>query len=358
MFSRQLIARATVGQTNSIYALYKNSLFKKSILLLSIKRIEIGDILIHVNLYNRKLYRFYNIMKKFKEDFSTIKKEINISLIILIAFLIITGLYIYNNRYFVIVRFDELGPLTKNMTAYYNGFKIGKIGDISPDIDFKHILVKINLTQKNLNLPQNTLVYVERFPNGELYLQFAYPQSPALRPIKRGDILEGIAPYNIEQFMMGQNVSGMSDIVSLHIIKALNSADAANQEMKVFFHIATKIIKENDKEIRASINNTKVMTENLATMAKNLNQTSQKLNNAIIEGTIRDTTSNIKDTTENISKATKDLDKTMKKVDDTITQANEISENLNSITGGLNDTLSKRFGGMRIMFGTTVKSKN
>lgn len=317
-------------------------------------------------------------MKKNVENISKIEIGNKKILIILLLFLIFVGVYIYNASYYVVVRFNELGPLTKNMYAYYNGFKIGKIVRIGPDKDFKHILVKVNLNQNNIQLPQNTVVFVERFPNGELYLQFLYPNSPSLNSIKRGDMLEGIAQYNLEQFMMGQSVSGMSDVVSLHIIKALNSADAANQQMTEFFKVTSRLIKGNGKGITASVNNTEAMTKNLAEMAENLKQasqnlnlTSKKLNGTFEESILKDSalnvkdstsnikgaTSNIKDTTENIAKATKDIDKTMQKVDDTISQLNSTARNLNSITGGFNETLSKKFGGMRIMFGTPVKSK-
>lgn len=285
-------------------------------------------------------------------------KGIKKSLVLIVILAFIIGIYIYNNTFYVVIRFDELGPLVKNMSAYYKGFKIGRIVKIGPDKDFKHTLVRVNLTTSSIKLPQNTIVYVEKFPNGELYLQFVYPTSPSLNLIKRGDLLEGMSPYSIEQFMMGQSVSGMSDIVSLHIIRALDSADAANQEMRVFFQIASKIIKTNDKNINASMSNTAAMTKNLAQMAENLNQTSQKINNAVDEAILKDTLSGIKDITINISDATKDMDKTMKKIDDTIVQVNATAENLNSITSGLNETLGKRFAGVRIMFGTPIKSKN
>lgn len=282
--------------------------------------------------------------------------------IIFVIFLIIVGAYIYNNTYYVIVRFNELGALTKNMSAYYNGFKIGKIVNIGSDKDFKHTLVRVNLF-RNINLPQNTTVRVESFPNGELYLQFIYPSSPSFKTIQRGDMLEGTVPYSMAQFMMGQNISGVTDVVSMHVIRTLDATELANIEIKLFYKNAAKIVNENRKGIKASIDNTAAMTKNLAHMAENLNQASIKINNAldatILKDTtsnIKETTSNIKETTSNVSKATKDIDKTMKKIDDTISQANAAAQNLNSITGGLNETLGKRFAGMRILFGTPVKS--
>lgn len=297
-------------------------------------------------------------MKKNPINIKKMKISIKTISIIFILFMIIISGYIYTTKFYVIIRFDDLGSITKNMGAYYNGFKIGKIVSIKPDNDFKHMIARVNLTYKNLQLPQNTTVRVQSFPNGELYLQFVYPQSPSLKAIKRGDVLEGIAKYSIEEFMIGQNISGVTDVVSYHVIKTLNATEIANNEIKMFFQNASKLINENSRKINASVNNTATMTENLAQMAENLNQTSKKINNTLDEQILENTTSNIKDTSDNIAKATKDIDKTVRKIDDTISQVNAVSKNLNSITSGLNETLSKRFAGLRIIFGTPVKQKN
>jgi len=301
-------------------------------------------------------------MVNFIENISNKKKWL---IIFVLIFLTIIGLYIYLTKNYVIIRFNELGALTKNMPVYYNGFKIGKIVRIDPDDDFKHTLVRVNLKYKNLKLPQNTTVRVENFAQGELYLNFIYPNSPSFKTIQRGDRLEGIAPYSIEQFMLGQNISGVTDIVSLHVIQALKATEIANMEMTAFFKNTSKVVNENSKGIKASVANTTAMTKSLAQMADNLNDASKKINNALDEKTLKDSTSNIKDstsnfkvTTDNLSKATKDFDKTMKKIDDTIAHANATAENLNSISSGLNETLSKRFAGMRIFFGTPIKPNN
>ena len=296
-------------------------------------------------------------------------KKIMIALTFL---LIMTVVYFYNTTSYVVIRFNELGALTKNMSAYYNGFKIGKIISIQPDNDFKHTLVKVILIYKNLKLPQNTTVKVENFPNGELYLQFVYPQSPSLKLIKRGDVLEGTAPYSLEGFMLGQNISGVTDIVSLHVIRALQATEISNQEMQAFFKHTSKLIDGNSASIKRSVNNAETMTKNLSQMAQNLNRTSKKLDNSINENDLRTTTTNIKksssnveeatsklaETTYNIAKATENIDQTIKKVDETISQASSIASNLNSLSGGLNQTLSQRFAGMRMIFGTPIKQKN
>lgn len=303
-------------------------------------------------------------MPRFRETISRKEKGVVNGLAIFLIFACLVWGYIYATSFYVIVRFDELGALAKNMPAYYNGFKIGKIVSVKPDNDFKHIVVRVNLDNKNINLPQNTTAKVENFPSGELYLQFVYPKSPSLRTIQRGDLLEGIAPYSPEQFMLGQNISGVTDIVSIHVIQALRATEIANIEMSNFFKNSSKLVNENRQKITESVNNTANMTENLAEMAenlnsasKNLNLTSKKINASIDDKIIKDATLNVKATTENISRATKDIDKTVKKIDDTISEFNATSKNLNSITSGLNQTLGQRFGGMRVMFGKPVKSK-
>ena len=297
-------------------------------------------------------------MENFPEKTSKLKKYIKKLVIFLPLILIAVGIYFYTATNYIIIRFDELGPLTKNMAVYYNGFRIGKIVHIGPDKDFKHTLAKVNLTHKNMNLPQNTTVYVERFPNGELYLQFVYPKSPSLKTLKRGDVLEGIAPYSLEQFMLGQTISGMSDLVSLHIIKALNATDIANKEIQLFFKTTSKLIDDNRASLNEAAKNSAAMTKSLAEMAENLNQASEKLNNSLDEKTLKNTTINVEQTTANIAEATKDLDKTMEKVDKTMAEINSTAANLNSITGGLNQTLSKRFAGMRLLFGRPINPTN
>ncbi|MDD3420489.1 MAG: hypothetical protein PHE78_07840, partial [Candidatus Gastranaerophilales bacterium] len=234
-------------------------------------------------------------MKDFWANILQIIKNHKKVLILSVFFVFAVWFYIFQNSYYVIVRFNELGPVSKNMAAYYNGFKIGKIVKIKPDADFKHTLVRVNLIAQGLNLPQNTTVHVKSFPTGELYLEFIYPPNPSLRSIRRGEVLEGISPYSIEEFMLGQNISGVTDVVSIHVIKALQATEIANIEMKNFFENTSSVIKDNKEGINASVDNTVAMTKSLAEMAENLNQAAQKINNSIDSQSIRESTSNIKD---------------------------------------------------------------
>ncbi len=296
-------------------------------------------------------------MEKFLEKILKLDNGAKKLLIWLVIALVAIAFYINQANDYVIIRFDELGFVAKNMGAYYNGFKIGKIISVEPDNDFQHVLAKLRFTRKEINLPQNTTVRVQSFPSGELYLEFVYPESPSLKPITRGTVLQGIARYSIEGFMQGQNISGMTDVVTLHVVKTLQATEIANHEIKMFFQNASGMVNENRAGIRNSVDNTEKITANLAQMAANLNDLSEKLDNAVDEKAIKQTTSNVKDTSDNLAKATKDIDKTVKKIDVTVDEIHTAARHLTAVTSGLNEALSKKLGGMRVMFGTPTKGK-
>lgn len=296
-------------------------------------------------------------MKNFLENMSKLDKGTKKLLIWSIIALIAVAIFIYQANDYVIIRFDELGFVAKNMNAYYNGFKIGKIISVEPDTDFKHVLAKLRFFRGDINLPQNTIVRVQSFPSGELYLEFVYPQSPSLKPITRGTVLQGIGRYNLADFMQGQNISGITDVVTLHVIRTLQATEIANHEIKMFFQNASGIVNDNRSGIKASVNNTEKMTSNLAQTAVNLNNLSKKLNNSIDEQALKQTTSNVKETTDNIVKVTSDINTTVQKINDAADEIHTAASHYTSITSGLNDTLSKKMGGMRVLFGSPTKGK-
>lgn len=265
---------------------------------------------------------------------------------------VLLGLYwVYQTfyEYYVFVRFKELGPLTKNMAAYYKGFVIGKVTNIGPDDDYKASIVKVVINNENTRLPSNTFVVVQKFPDGQNYLEFIYPDKPALRLMQKGDVLEGIANYSLEQFMHGQTRWGVTDVVSEYTLKALDSADETNREIRMFFKEASEILRENRQSIKQTAQNTEKMTESLAKAAENLNKTSQNF----IE-----ISQNIKTTTTDINNSTKGMDKTTNKISSILSQIQATATNLNKITAGLLQVLSKRFAGMRIMFGKPLSDDN
>ncbi len=314
-------------------------------------------------------------MKISKEE---LKKDINISKIILIITIIVGGFFFHNKYfgYYIFAKFEELGPVTKNMPVYYKGFQIGKTEKVSPDDDYRHSIVKINIQQKDTKLPENTYTVVDRFPDGQNYLELVYPDKPALRLMKKGTVIEGKTHYSLESFMRGQAYSG-ADIVSENVSRTLASAEETNKELRNFFSTATDILEDNRDSIKQITTNTAKMTNSFAQMADNLNKTSNKINVALNANQLKnvgknielssanimnttkntsDTTQNFKSTSENINDATKDIDKIIKKIDATICQAHSTAYNLNVLTNGLNELMNKRFAGLKIFFGKPIDS--
>ncbi len=279
--------------------------------------------------------------------------KIIINWIVIIIFL--SGMYwIYQTffEYHVYVRFKELGPLTKNMPVYYKGFIVGRVRNIGPDDDYKASIVKIIINEKNIKLPANTFVIVQKFPNEQNYLEFIYPDKPSLRFMSRGDILEGIAHFSIEQFMHGQVRMGTSDIVSENVLKALSSAEKTNLALQDFFSTASVILKENRQNIKQTVKNTTVITSSLAQAAKNTSDFTENLVQATQN--ISESSKNFKTTTTDVNEATKNLGKTSEKIDSIITDVQQTASNLNKITTGIYRLLCKRFAGVRIFLGRPI----
>lgn len=106
-------------------------------------------------------------MNKFLEIFT---KNKNLIYRVLFICIITTGIYfIYQMLFgnYVLVRFKDLGPLTKNMPVYYKGFVIGKTTHVGPDEDYKASIVKVKLNNEYKKLPKNTFVIVQNFPTGQ-----------------------------------------------------------------------------------------------------------------------------------------------------------------------------------------------
>lgn len=293
-------------------------------------------------------------MNKLFEIISThIKAIFNLLFLSLVAL----GLFwVYQTffGYYVLIRFKELGPLTKNMTAYYKGFVIGKSTSVGPDEDYKASIVKVVLKHENTMLPSNTFVIVGQFPNGQNYLEFIYPDKPTLRLMGKGDVLEGITSYSLEQFMHGQTRSGTTDLVSENVIKTLNTTDETNREIQNFFATASEVLQENRQNIKQTTQNTAKMTASLAQSAKNTVSMTASL--AQSAKTLNEATENIKTTTADINKATKDTDKTTNKIHSTMSEFHAAAANINKITAGMLRVLNKKFAGMRILFGRPIQA--
>jgi ABC-type transporter Mla subunit MlaD len=267
--------------------------------------------------------------------------------------------------YYINARFSELGPLSQSMPVYYKGYKIGKTKEIKPSEDYKYTLVSILLFPKNLKLPENTFAKVKKLGIGRNYIELEYPQKPSEKFLSRGGIIEGKTSVDIESFMSAQADSGALSSITDNASKTLKSMDEMSQDIGAFFSLFTLILDDNRDNLKQS-------SKNMAQMSNHLNQISSKLDNSIKPNTFKNSlnnvekssanvqaaTDNLKQITQNLNTATKDLDKTVAKIDSTVTEANAITITIRKITCGFHAMLSKRFAGMRLIFGKPIEPPN
>ena len=181
-------------------------------------------------------------MKNFLKNIGEKRNRISKPFLIMIFLVAAVWAYIYFSTFYIIVRFDELGRISKNMSVYYNGFKVGKIVSIEPDRDFKHTLAKVVFSVKKLNLPDNTKVELKSFPSGELYLQLVYPSSVSLKNLKRGLFSNGLSDVTISTTGVAGPTGGtLTKPVGLTYI-AIGTKDKV--------HVFRHIFKGNRKDVR------------------------------------------------------------------------------------------------------------
>lgn len=270
--------------------------------------------------------------------------------------------FIYNMA--ITAKFSDLGPIYTSMPVYYKGYKIGKTTKIEPSDDYKYTLVKIILYPKKLALPSNTTVKVQKAEFGKNYMDLIYPQEPSLLNLKNGSIIEGKTAVDLRSFMSAQADSGALGEISGNMTQALASLDMASQFMGDFFEQLSLMVEENRPNVQRA-------TLNAAQTLENMNKMSAKLNHSVdktkisstvnnVEQTsinIEETTKNMAEISKNLNQATENIDETFEKIDSSVTNANKITEDIKGITTGMKRTLSKRLGGMRVMFGKPVERK-
>lgn len=284
-------------------------------------------------------------------------------IIILILLFFSSGIYsffnfVINPPMYIIVQFNDLGPLYKRMPVYYKGYKIGTTRKIEPSSDYKTTLVTICFYPRELKLPANTTVVVKKLDTGMDYISLEYPQKPSDEYLKNGSVIQGKTAMDIQSFMSAQAESGALGSIVGSAGQALASITKASDQVTVLINTLTKMVNENRPAI-------KLTTSSLAASAKNINQLTIKLNKSIsteqlnnITSNVESSTENINEITENVEEITENLNATVENIDATISQLNTASANINAITTGIKEQLCKKFAGIRIIFGQSVDKKH
>lgn len=266
--------------------------------------------------------------------------------------IIIASILVYRefNSTYITAKFSDLRPFHGNIPVYYKGVKIGKARDIKTSDDYNFSLLKIQLFGKNHKLPSNTKVYLKKEVKGKHfddYLELILPETSSGEFIKRGSTLEGKCAVDIEHFLRNQEPEEVENLKS-NLSQTVENANLSLQTLAELFGLAQDILAENRINIKGSVSN-------LERSSRNITDTTSKINNSVSQKQISDVFSNV----ENLTKTTNSITDSIRDtgvvgINEIIMKTNCILDDTNCISKGVRKTMSKPFGGIRLMFGKVV----
>ena len=283
--------------------------------------------------------------------------------ILLTAFIILMAVLLYQRfaYTFITAEFQELRPIKGRINIFYKGYKIGKVLYIRPSEDYQTTIMRIALFHnKNLRLPNNITVKLQREKDKWRkidYIDIIYPDDPAVAYLKNGDVVYGKSTVDIETFLSSQESDSL-DNMKENLEKTVEELQDTIGALHDLFNTLNETVQENR-------NNLKETTDNLENTTRNIEDLTIKLNRSIKQDSLNKTMQNLEETTENVRTSTTDLQETVRKINEFtngnlpnietgVNDTSYIIRNLNQITCGVKNTLKKRFGGLRLLFGRTI----
>lgn len=273
--------------------------------------------------------------------------------ILILIVLLISMINYFSDRHFTIV-FKDVRPFDRKIPVYYKGIIVGKATDKNHSKDSLRTNVKITLYNKNLKLPLNTKALLKKRIRNDKetdYIELIYPKVPSERFISEHSHIHGHSTVDIKEYLKNQNIEDLEKIKS----NLISSSENLNSTLEAFagmFVLIQDILQENRENLKGS-------SKNIKESAQNINRMTKKFDNVIIEDQWHNTFNNIENTTGGFHNFAHNVNNTMTELDQTLPETFEntknITSNINSITCGIKQTLSKKFGGLRLFFGRVIE---
>ena len=271
---------------------------------------------------------------------------------IIIIFILIITVY-FSHRHFTVV-FTDIRPFDKNISVYYKGILVGKTSSQSHSKDFLRTNVKITLYNKKIKLPLNTVAVLKKKIKNDYetdYIDLIYPNIASERFITENSHIHGISMVDIKEYLKNQNPEDLEKIKS-NLLTSFENLSSSLEAIGGMFILIQDILQENRENLKSS-------SYNLQETSKNINKMSKKLDNIIIEEQWNNTFKNIENSTGGLHDFTSEINNTItnlnNSIPETLQNTNEITNNLSIITCGIRNTLSKKFGGLRLFFGKIIE---
>lgn len=272
-------------------------------------------------------------------------KRIILTAVIILLIIAAIGFYLYKQSTYTYVtaKFQELRPIHGHISVYYKGIKIGKAFEKKHSHDYQHSLVKIALFDPYLKLPENTKVLLKRekrcFREYD-FMELVLPKNPVDKFITQGSILEGKTMIDKDSYLANLDPDMLKQIET-NLLNSTENLNTSLENLSDLFVLLQDVIKENKG--------------NITKTTANLDKLTTKIDTAIKQETLESTITSLETTTKNLNTLTQSINaNAMPAVDTTLCNTQGMMANLNVITCGIRNTLGKRFGGLRILFGKTV----
>ena len=254
----------------------------------------------------------------------------------------------------ITIHFEDLEPLKQHLPVYYNGFKLGHTTKVYPSKDYKSTMVDVRIVLKNLELPANISAIIRRKDKKD-YIELDYPDAPYIQKLKHKDIIEGHLGINFEHYLQDQAESGGLDEIKENLNTTVVSLGQTFDAITDLVNEANATLKDARPLIQDSIKNFNQTSKNLADSSYEIKKSLEKgyLDKSLYN--LQVTSDNLVLTTKNTSGFTEGLN-TQSNIllNCLLKNLNIVVNNINQIIVGVGNTLSKRFGGLRIFFGKTM----
>lgn len=254
----------------------------------------------------------------------------------------------------ITIRFEDLEPLKQHLPVYYNGFKLGHTTSIYPSKDYKSTMVDARIVLKNLKLPANTSAVLRRKEKKD-YIELEYPNAPYIQTLRHKDVIEGHLGVDFEHFLQSQAENGGFDQIKDNVNNTIISAGDTFEALTEMINVITDILKDAQPVIQDSVNNINLTSKNLADSSLEVKKSLEKgyLDKSLYN--LEQTSNNLVLTTKNTNGFTDGLNKQSSVlINCLLKNLNTVVNNINQIIVGIGNTLSKKFGGLRLFFGKTI----
>ena len=267
-------------------------------------------------------------------------------------------LYRHFTTFYIVAKFEELRPHSGNLPVYYKGLRIGRAHEVRHSGDLSHTYMDITISKKGMMLPINSTVLLKKEKRDKKekdFLEIIYPEEPNKIMLSRGSEIKGIATVEVDEFLSNQHPNELNQIKE-NLLKSSENLEYMLSALGDVFTTLNDVLEEN----RANISST---TTNFSKTSKNINGVSSKFNNSIEQDELDNSLENLHASIENIEQITQNLSHTTNAINPntypqihkSLTDTQSILEDGSAILKGLRSTLSKPFGGARLIFGKTIE---